>query len=66
MRLVSQPPLFSTPRQPRYREPEPEHIYAAVLALRARGIRIWRGGRTTHIVNGKRLTDRQLLSMAQQ
>jgi hypothetical protein len=61
-RYPAQPEPFATPPQPRSRERA--RVYDAVLYLRAAGLRIYRAGRETHLVNGSRITTRELLERA--
>jgi hypothetical protein len=43
--------------------PEPLNVYRAILALRARRIRVWRRGRE-HLVGDRQLSTRQMMAHA--
>jgi hypothetical protein len=43
--------------------PESLKVYRAILALRARGLRVWRRGRE-HLVGGRQLSTRQMMAQA--
>lgn len=52
---------FLLPVQPRNRTPEGYRFYRAVLELRRRGRRVYRGGRREAIVDGRRMTHKLLI-----
>lgn len=55
---------FLLPVQPRNRTPEGHRFYRAVLELRRRGRRVYRGGRRETIVDGRRMTNSLLIKVA--
>lgn len=59
-----QPELFPVPPQPRRSRPEPDRVWRAALYLRSAGATVYRAGRQEHMVNGNRITTRQLLALA--
>lgn len=60
MKRQPQPMLFDTPPQPRG-TPESDALYAAVMQLRKRGFRVYRGGRRVHLVEGERVNGSKML-----
>jgi hypothetical protein len=51
------PLLEIAPSQPRRRRPEPRALYEAILRLRRAGNRVYRAGRDTSLVNGRRVAN---------
>lgn len=66
-----QPSLFENVVQPRYVEPEPTHVYAAVLKLRRSGLKVFRLGLRHHKIgkpttrHATKVTTRELLEIAE-
>ena len=50
--------------QPRKREPESALIWDAIRTLRLAGHSVYRAGIRDHLVDGRRLGERQLISLA--
>lgn len=61
---MKQAALFAAPPQPRIAKSETDRLYSAVLFLRTAGARVYRAGRDTHLVNGQRVSTRELLERA--
>lgn len=65
-RPTPQPDLFGPVPQPRAHDPEPWDLWLAVLALRKRGLRVYRHGRRAHSVGGQVVhSARRVIAMAQ-
>lgn len=62
--------LFGIVLQPRVVAPEKPLVYAAVLALRRKGLQVFRAGRQQHLIcnattcRGRKVTTPELLKMA--
>ncbi|MBF0268881.1 MAG: hypothetical protein HQL44_09830 [Alphaproteobacteria bacterium] len=64
MKPTDQLPLFSHPTQPRKAAPEPAEFWQAVRSLRLAGHTVYRAGISHHLVDGKRLEEKQLVRLA--
>lgn len=56
--------LFPGPIQPRMKSAEPLDVWEAARTLRQGGARVYRAGHSHHLVNGKRVGNKRLKSMA--
>ena len=59
-----QPDMLGITKQPAKVRGESERIWRAIMALRGKGYRVMRRGRTQHSVDGKLLSTDQLLAFA--
>lgn len=66
MRASSDPDMFGPVPQRIRTKPESERLYLAVIHLRAAGMRVFRAGRGTHLLNGRRVPTKVLLARAGQ
>lgn len=56
--------MFGPVKQPRVWRLEPADLHADIVLLRKTGHEVWRGGRHTHMVDGRTADDQQLRSLA--
>jgi hypothetical protein len=61
-RSLAQPNLFETPSCARRLRKEQDDLYDAVLKLRRQGYRVYRAGRDTHLLNGRRVSSLYILA----
>jgi hypothetical protein len=64
MKPTDQLPLFPLPTQPRKAAPEPSDFWQAVRSLRLAGHTVYRAGISHHLVDGKRVEEKQLVKLA--
>jgi hypothetical protein len=64
MKPSDQLPLFQEPIQSRKVAPEPSEFWQAVRSLRLAGHKVYRAGFSHHLLDGKRIEERQLVKLA--